>query len=77
MAKKITVYVEEELHRRLKATASLRGQTLSDFMLQAARLLLEMPDRSEAAAQMDRVRQGVALPTSGDELRRWREEGRL
>ncbi len=45
VAKKITVYVTEELHRRLKAAASMRGQSLSAFMLRAARLLLEMPDR--------------------------------
>lgn len=76
MAKKVTVYVEEELHRRLKAAASLRGQTLSDFMLQAARLLLEMSDRRQAAQQMDRVRTGVSVETTLDELRTWREEGR-
>jgi hypothetical protein len=46
-------------------------------MLQAARLLLEMPDRREAAVEMDMVRQAAALATSGEELRRWREEGRL
>ena len=77
VAKKITVYVAEELHLRLKAAASLRGQSLSDFMLQAARLLLDMPDRREAAVEMDMVRQAAALATSGEELRRWREEGRL
>jgi uncharacterized protein (DUF1778 family) len=76
MAKKVTVYVEEELHRRLKAAASLRGQTLSDFMLQAARLFLEMPDRRQAAQQMDHVRTGVTTKATLEELRTWREEGR-
>jgi hypothetical protein len=73
MAKKVTVYVEEELHRRLKAAAS---QTLSDFMLQAARLFLEMPDRRQAAQQMDHVRTGVTTKATLEELRTWREEGR-
>ncbi len=59
MARKITVYVDEELHRRLKAAASLRGQALSDFMLEAARRVLEAPDRRRAAAHMDRVRRRI------------------
>ncbi len=59
MAEKITVYVDAELHRRLKAAASLRGQSLSEFMLEAARRLLKAPDRRRAAARMDRVRRHI------------------
>lgn len=77
MARKITVYVEEELHRRLKAAASMRGQSLPDFMLQAARLLLETADRRQAAVRMDQVRRRIGAGPSGEEVRLWREEGRL
>ena len=76
MAEKITVYVDADLHRRLKAAASLRGQSLSDFMVEAARRLLEAPDRRRAAAQMDRVRSRIRSTFTPDELKSMREEGR-
>ncbi len=76
VAKKITVYVDAELHRRLKAAASLRGQSLSDFMLEAARRLLEAPDRRRAAARMDRVRRRIQTVFAAEELKQMREEGR-
>ena len=76
MAEKITVYVDEELHRRLKAAASLRGQSLSEFMLEAARRLLEAPDRRRAAAMMDRVRSRIPSVFGPQELKSMREEGR-
>ena len=76
MAAKITVYVDEELHRRLKAAASLRGQSLSDFMLEAARRLLEAPDRRRAAARMDGVRSRIPSTFTSEELRLMKEEGR-
>ena len=77
VAAKITVYVDEDLHRRLKAAASLRGQSLSDFMLEAARRLLEAPDRRRAAAEMDRVRSRIQSTFTPEELKSMREEGRL
>lgn len=76
MAEKITVYVDENLHRRLKAAASLRGQSLSDFMLEAARRLLEAPDRRQAAAKMDRVRSRIQSSFNPEEVQSMREEGR-
>jgi len=76
MAAKITVYVDEDLHRRLKSAASLRGQSLSDFMLEAARRLLEAPDRRRAAARMDEVRSRIRSTFTPEELRSLREEGR-
>lgn len=76
MAAKITVYVDEGLHRRLKSAASLRGQSLSDFMLEAARRLLEAPDRRQAAARMDEVRSRIRSTFTAEELRLLKEEGR-
>lgn len=76
MAAKITVYVNEDLHRRLKSAASLRGQSLSDFMLEAARRLLEAPDRRQAAARMDEVRSRIRSPFTAEEFRVLKEEGR-
>lgn len=76
MGAKITVCVPEELHRRLKAAASLRGQSLSDFMLEAARRLLEAPDRQQAAARMDAVRRRIPWEFTPQELRSMREQGR-
>ncbi|MBE3597280.1 MAG: hypothetical protein IMX02_00195 [Limnochordaceae bacterium] len=68
MAKKITAYVDEALHRRFKAAASLRGPSLSDFMLEAARRVLEAPDRRRAATQMDRVRSRIQATFTPEEL---------
>ncbi len=76
MAKKITVYVDEDLHRRLKAAASLRGQSLSEFMLEAARRLLEAPDRQRASAQMESLRRRIPTGFTPEELRAMRDEGR-
>ncbi len=76
MAKKITVYADEDLHRRLKAAASLRGQSLSEFMLEAARRLLEAPDRQRASAQMERLRRRIPTGFTPEELRAMRDEGR-
>lgn len=76
VAAKITVYVDAELHRRLKASASLRGQSLSDFMLEAARRLLEAPDRRRAAARMDEVHSRIPSTFTSEELTLMKEEGR-
>ena len=45
MAEKISLYVDKELHRALKAEASLRGKFLSEFMVEAALRILHAPDR--------------------------------
>ncbi|MFX5085398.1 hypothetical protein ABTC40_22395, partial [Acinetobacter baumannii] len=69
------VYVDKGLHRRLKAAASLRGQSLSEFMLEAALRLLEAPDRQRAAVRMDRSRSRIQTRFTPEELRAMRDEG--
>jgi len=76
MGRKISVYVDEDLHRALKAAASLRGVSLSDFMLSAARQAIHAPSRAEAAAKMDVVRETVGQSYTTEEIRALREEGR-
>lgn len=76
MSRKISVYVDEDLHRLLKSTASLRGMSLSDLMVDAAKRVLEAPTRKEVAARMDVLRNSLAHSFSSDELRAMREEGR-
>jgi hypothetical protein len=76
MARKISVYVDDDLHRDLKAAASLQGLSLSEFMLRAARLMLKSPGRKDVAARMDSIRSQIGVKFSTDEIRAMREEGR-
>jgi hypothetical protein len=76
MARKISVYVDDDLHRALKAAASLQGLSLSEFMLRAARLTLKSPGRKDVAARMDSIRSQIGVKFSTDEIRAMREEGR-
>jgi len=73
---RITVYVPEELHRRLKVAASQRGLSLSDFMLRAAEHALQVPDRAHAARRMDAVRESVRGSFTAEDIRGMRDEGR-
>lgn len=76
VARKISVYVDEELHRTIKAAASLQGLSLSEFVLRATLLALKSPNRRAAAARMDSIRTQIAGKFSANELRAMREEGR-
>ena len=76
MARKISVYVDEDLHRALKAAASLQGLSLSESVLRAARLTLRNPGRMAVAARMDSIRSQIGAEFSTDEIRAMREEGR-
>lgn len=76
MGRKISVYVNDDLHRALKAAASLRGISLSEFMVIAARQTIYAPGRKEAASRMDAVRETVSGCYSIDAIRALREEGR-
>lgn len=76
MARKISVYVDEDLHKALKAAASLQGLSLSEFMLRSARLALKSPGRNAVAARMDSIRSQIGAKFSADEIRAMREEGR-
>ena len=76
MSRKISVYVDEDLHRLLKSAASLRGMTLSDLMVDAAKRSLQAPSRKEVAARMDALRSTIAHSFSDEEMRAMREEGR-
>ncbi|NPV80508.1 MAG: DUF1778 domain-containing protein [Firmicutes bacterium] len=76
MARKISVYVDEEFHKALKAAASLQGLSLSEFMIRATRRALKAPDRKAVAARMDAIRGLIGTRFSADEIRAMREEGR-
>ncbi len=76
MAEKISVYVDEKLHRALKATAVQQGKSLSQFMVDAAVRALHAPDRKELAAAMDTVRESQEEYFSREELLKMREDGR-
>jgi len=76
MAEKISVYVDEKLHRALKATAVQQGKSLSQFMVDAAVRALHAPDRVVLAAEMDTVRESQEEYFSRDELLKMRENGR-
>ncbi len=76
MAEKISVYVDEKLHRALKATAVQQGKSLSQFMVDAAVRALHAPDRKVLAAEMDTVRESQEEYFSREELFKMREDGR-
>lgn len=77
MARKISVYVDETLHKRLKVEASLRGKSLSEFMVDAALDALHSPkERQEAASKMDLIRESAKGYVSSEEIRNMRNEGR-
>lgn len=76
MAEKISVYVDQEMHRILKAEASLRGKSLSEFMVDAALSALHSPRRQESATKMDRIRESAKGYIRSEEIRNMRNEGR-
>ena len=76
MAEKISVYVDEMLHRALKTAAAQRGKSLSQFMVDAAVHALHAPDRKKLAAAMDDVRESQEKYFSREELLEMRKEGR-
>jgi hypothetical protein len=76
MAEKISVYVDEKLHRILKAEAAQRGKSLSQFMIDAAVYSLHTPDRKKLAAAMDSVREAQEEYYTREELLEMRKDGR-
>jgi uncharacterized protein (DUF1778 family) len=76
MPDKISVYVDREIHRSLKAEASLRGKSLSEFMVDAALNALHAPHRQASATKMDRIRSSVKGKITAEELQSMRNEGR-
>ena len=76
MAEKISVYVDENLHRSLKAAAAQRGKSLSQFMVDAAVQTIHAPDRKRLSADMDAVRESQKEYFSSEELLDMRKSGR-
>jgi hypothetical protein len=76
MAAKISVYVDQELHRVLKAEASLRGKSLSEFMVDAALSALHSPRRQDSASRMDIIRESAKEYVSSEEIRSMRNTGK-
>ncbi len=76
MAEKISVYVDEKLHRALKVTAAQQGKSLSEFMVDAAVRALNIPDRKALASAMDVVRESQEEYFSRKEFLEMREDGR-
>ncbi len=77
MPEKISVYIDKKLHRLLKAEASLRGKSLSEYMVDAAVNALHAPQRQAAASKMDRIRESVKGSFTVEDLHDMRDEGKL
>ena len=77
MAHKISIYLDDQTHRELKAAASRQGLSLSDFMARSAKEALHRPRRQEAARLMDQLRQQITQPVTAEEIREMRDDGRL
>jgi plasmid stability protein len=57
--------VPDELHRMLKARASLEGKTLSDYLMEEIRQLAERPTIGDLRARLaKRSRVTLSVPTS-------------
>ena len=76
MAEKISVYVDQQLHRMLKAEASIRGKSLSEFMVDAALSALHTPRRQVSASRMDLIRESANREVSSEDIRSMRNVGR-
>ncbi len=72
----MAVYADEELHKALKAAASLQGLSLSKFMIEAAHRALEARHRKAAVARTNALRGVIRAKFSADEIRAMRDEGR-
>jgi uncharacterized protein (DUF1778 family) len=66
--------VPEDLHRKLKARASLAGMSLSDFLLAEARRAADRPTPDEIKRRLEGL-SSVKFPGGAAEVRRLR--GRL
>ncbi len=73
---KISIYLDEEFHRTLKAKASTLGLSLSEFIARAARDALYQPSRGVASDSMDRLRCQVPSTFTAAEIRKMRDTGR-
>ena len=63
---KTTIELPDELFRRAKATAALRGRKLKDLVEEGLRRVLESPeDESEIEARRDLLRQYCGIVDSG------------
>ena len=76
MVHKINIYLDDQIHRKLKATASHQGLSLPDFMARSAKEALQRPQRQEATRLMDQLRQQITRPVTAEEIRAMRNEGR-
>ena len=75
-AHKVSIYLDEESHRRLKAKANGMGVSLSEFMARAALDALRRPSRREVSNIMDRLRGEVPSTFTPAEIREMRDLGR-
>ena len=65
--------VPEGVHRRLKARAALRGQTLSDYLRAEMERLAARPSPEELLASLDREAPAALGESAAPEVRRARE----
>jgi hypothetical protein len=67
--------VPEGVHRRLKARAALRGQTLSDYLRGEMQRLAARPSAEELLALLDREAPAALGESAASEVRRARRRG--
>jgi uncharacterized protein (DUF1778 family) len=77
IAHKISIYLDDQTHRELKAATSSQGLSLSDFMARSAKEALQRLRRQETARLMDQLRKQITQPVTAEEIREMRDDGRL
>ena len=66
--------VPSDVHRQIKARAALAGMTLSDYLLQEVRKLLERPSRDEFLQSVRELSDVALDPAPAEVIRSERDE---
>ena len=67
--------VPDEIHRQVKARASLAGMSMSEFILQELKRVIERPSRDEVLDRLSKL-PGVEVEPSPAELIRTERDSR-
>jgi antitoxin FitA len=74
MARAVQIrHVPDDVHRRLKARATLAGMSLSQYLLAELRQTLERPTRAEIVERLARRRPVKLRETAADAVRAERD----
>jgi plasmid stability protein len=65
--------VPDEIHRQIKARAALAGMSMSEFILQELKRVIERPSRDELLDRLSRLPEVELTPSPAELIRRERD----